>query len=154
MTARQEDAQPTLREWLETSEFQGSVRKLAEALGVPLKTAQDWVYGRRVPSPENLAKLAGLTGIARFAPPPPDRALRAKQLEEAEERIARTKALLVELSEHLEYFRLRSPAARELLRRELSGNFAASVGTLLQLLFDEERLKDWQGTLRLLKGRR
>ena len=44
-----------LRTWLQDQEL--SVRQLAEGLDVPLKTAQDWVYGRYKPSPENQEKL-------------------------------------------------------------------------------------------------
>ncbi len=44
-----------LTTWLQDQEL--SVRQLAEALDVPLKTAQDWVYGRYKPSPENQEKL-------------------------------------------------------------------------------------------------
>ena len=44
-----------LRLWL--SEQRLSVRELALELGVPLKTAQDWVYRGVVPSPENRQQL-------------------------------------------------------------------------------------------------
>jgi hypothetical protein len=142
-----------LREWLETSRFKGSVQGFARAVGVPLKTAQDWVYGRSMPAPRNRQKVAALTGIAEFSRPAPEIALRPERLEETRRRAARMKELLAELGDHLEYFRTRSPAARDLLRKELSGGFAASVGTLLQLLFDEERLRDWMGTRRMLRRR-
>ena len=145
---------PTLREWLENSEFQGSVRHFAEALGVPFKTAQNWVYGWSIPAAANRAKIQHLTGVSVFSPPPPERTLRSKQTDDTKANIARTKELLIELYELLEYFRTHSPAAREILRQELSGGFAASIGTLLHLLFDEDRLRDWQGTRRMMKPRR
>ena len=44
-----------LRTWLQDQGL--SVRQLAEGLDVPLKTAQDWVYRRFKPSPENQGKL-------------------------------------------------------------------------------------------------
>jgi DNA-binding transcriptional regulator YiaG len=47
-----------LRDWLEASEFEGSVQRFAQALGVPLKTAEDWVYGRSMPSARNRRKVA------------------------------------------------------------------------------------------------
>jgi hypothetical protein len=129
------------------------VQRFAQALGVPMKTAEDWVYGRSMPSARNRRKVAELTGITDFSRPSPETALRPERLEETRRRAARMKELVAELSDHLEYFRTRSPAARDLLRRELSGGLAASVGTVLQLLFDEDRLRDWLGTRRMLRRR-
>ncbi len=55
-----------LRQWLAGSEFQGSVSRLAEALGVNLKTVEDWVYGRRRPSQKFWGKLHDVTGLDHF----------------------------------------------------------------------------------------
>ena len=46
-----------LKTWLREQGL--SVRELAAELGVPLKTAQDWVYRGTTPSPENKARLDG-----------------------------------------------------------------------------------------------
>jgi len=49
------DIQSDLRSWLSQQEL--SVWEFALELGVPLKTAQDWVYRGTKPSPENQLKL-------------------------------------------------------------------------------------------------
>ena len=72
--ARRYLAEPTkLRQWLNSSEYEGSVTKLARVLDVPDKTAQDWVYGRNQPSAENRVKLYAVTGISDYAPHPEGR---------------------------------------------------------------------------------
>ena len=57
-----------LRQWLKDSSFAGNVRELSIALDVPLKTVEDWVYGRRVPNAENRRRLFTLTRLSQFAP--------------------------------------------------------------------------------------
>ena len=59
-----------LRRWLEESEYEGSVAKLARVAGVEQKTAEDWVYGRNEPNTSNAARLYAITGLPRYAPPP------------------------------------------------------------------------------------
>ncbi len=60
----------TLREWLEQSRFGGSVRLFAEALGVSLKTAEDWFYRGARPEPGNRARIFDLTQLPQYEPPP------------------------------------------------------------------------------------
>lgn len=55
-----------LREWLRTSQFRGSTLRLAEALGIPLKTVEDWVYRGAEPSGRYRPKLFEVTGLAEF----------------------------------------------------------------------------------------
>ena len=57
-----------LKRWLDDSSFGGSVAALARVLQVPLKTAEDWVYGRNAPSQENRHKLFELTRLPVYAP--------------------------------------------------------------------------------------
>ena len=57
-----------LRRWLDESEYQGSVDRLAGVIGVPVKTAEEWIYGRNNPNAENRAKLFELTSIESYAP--------------------------------------------------------------------------------------
>ena len=60
--------EPTeLSRWLETSPYAGSVAKLAGVLQVPAKTAEDWVYGRTNPNPDNRAKLYEVTKLRQYA---------------------------------------------------------------------------------------
>ena len=59
-----------LRRWLDESEYQGSVVRLARVLGVEQKTVEDWVYGRYEPKAANKAKLYDVTGLSRYAPAP------------------------------------------------------------------------------------
>ena len=68
---RQYPSEPTeLRRWLDKSEYEGSVVKLARVLAVEHKTVQDWVYGRNEPSVENRIKLFEVTGLSRYAHEP------------------------------------------------------------------------------------
>ena len=59
-----------LRRWLDESDYEGSVAKLASVAGVEQKTAEDWVYGRNEPNAANAAKLYAITGLPRYAPAP------------------------------------------------------------------------------------
>lgn len=49
-----------LRGWLKHSKFHGSVSRFAEALGVPQKTVEDWVYRGARPNAAHWAKLLSL----------------------------------------------------------------------------------------------
>ena len=55
-----------LREWLQNSEYKGSVTHFAEALAVPLKTVEDWVYGRSKPSLKHWSQLYEATGLPEY----------------------------------------------------------------------------------------
>jgi len=57
-----------LRGWLKESRHKGSVTLFAQALGVTLKTVQDWVYGRATPSSRHWARLYQETQLPQFAP--------------------------------------------------------------------------------------
>ena len=56
-----------LRKWLDESEYEGSIRRLSTVLSVPVKTLEDWVYGRYEPNAENRAKLFEVTQIESYA---------------------------------------------------------------------------------------
>ena len=58
----------SLSGWLEASEYEGSVSRLAHVLGVNEKTVQEWVYGRNDPGPQNRALLYRLTRLPDYAP--------------------------------------------------------------------------------------
>ena len=55
-----------LRDWLNESEYQGSVQLFAEALSVSTKTAENWIYGRSQPSRKFRHAVYGLTGLPEF----------------------------------------------------------------------------------------
>ena len=57
-----------LRAWLNMSEFQGSIRRFAKAIEVPLKTAEDWFYRGAEPSEANKLKIFQLTQLPQFRP--------------------------------------------------------------------------------------
>ena len=57
-----------LQEWLKESEFNGSARRFSEALGVPLKTVEEWVYRGVQPSQANKLKVFRLTQLPEFQP--------------------------------------------------------------------------------------
>ena len=73
----------TLRQWLRDSRFEGNVKELADTLDLPLKTVEDWVYGRRVPNAENRPKLFTLTRLPQYAPR--EDATRQETLDEPDE---------------------------------------------------------------------
>ena len=58
----------SLRQWLRDSRFEGNVNELADALDLPVKAVEEWVYGRRVPNAENRRKLFTLTRLPQYAP--------------------------------------------------------------------------------------
>ncbi|MBI4328729.1 MAG: dCTP deaminase [Chloroflexi bacterium] len=62
---RQRDGR-VLRDWLKQSEFQGSPKRLAEALSVPQKTVEDWVYRGARPNPAHRAKVFQVTRLPEF----------------------------------------------------------------------------------------
>jgi len=55
-----------LYEWLQTSDFKGSVSGFSVALGINRKTVEQWVYGTANPSKQFWPKLYSLTGLPRF----------------------------------------------------------------------------------------
>ncbi|MBE9501818.1 MAG: dCTP deaminase [Dehalococcoidia bacterium] len=57
-----------LRAWLNMSEFQGSIRRFAKAIEVPLKTAEDWFYRGAEPSEPNKLRIFQLTQLPQFRP--------------------------------------------------------------------------------------
>ena len=59
-----------LRRWLDESEYEGSVVRLARVLNVEQKTVEDWVYGRYEPKAANKVKLYDITGLSKYAPAP------------------------------------------------------------------------------------
>lgn len=58
----------SLRKWLKSSHYGGSVKKFSEALGVSLKTVEDWVYRGRQPSEANRKRLFEIMGLPQFKP--------------------------------------------------------------------------------------
>lgn len=56
----------SLRGWLQNSEYKGSVSLFANSLGVPLKTVEDWVYGRAKPSLKHWGQLYATTGLPEY----------------------------------------------------------------------------------------
>ena len=64
-------SEPTaLKKWLDGSQYEGSVARMAAVLEVERKTAEDWVYGRYEPSHLNRQKLFELTNLPIFSPQP------------------------------------------------------------------------------------
>ena len=55
-----------LKQWLESSRFNGNLKELASALDVPLKTIEDWVYGRSTPNAKNRKKLFLVTQLPEY----------------------------------------------------------------------------------------
>ena len=51
---------------MESSRFNGNLKELASALDVPLKTIEDWVYGRSTPNAKNRKKLFLVTQLPEY----------------------------------------------------------------------------------------
>ena len=67
--ARPYPDEPTpLKIWLKDSPFEGDLARFAQVLGSPVKTVEDWVYGRHVPAASNAVKLFELTRLDIYAP--------------------------------------------------------------------------------------
>ena len=56
----------SLGDWLQASQYKGSVTLFSEALEVPLKTVEDWVYGRSKPSLKHWSQLYAATGLPEY----------------------------------------------------------------------------------------
>lgn len=137
-----------LRSWLESSQFGGSVRRLAGFLGVPLKTVEDWVYGRRGPGSVNRMKLYVATGLSCYQPRDQKEnelleRLRLEQTRLTEDRVQRVLGLLQEVRGELEFFKNSTAAEREALRRHLDGRYVAYISNMLQMMVNEERFQTW-----------
>lgn len=52
--------------WLDESRFRGNVQKFADAMGIPVKTVEDWVYGRGKPSTKHASKVFEVTGLPQY----------------------------------------------------------------------------------------
>lgn len=138
-----------LRDWLDKSQYRGSISRFASALGVPLKTAEDWFYkGVKPHSTFYRAKLYLATGLEDYAPSSEkERAFLQKpeqtELLCLEEHIKALLDSLELLSEQLEYFKEASAEHRKTLRSRLNGTYIAYLSNLLQLLLSEERFQEW-----------
>ena len=59
--------EPTpIKQWLDESRFRGNVQQFADALEIPVKTVEDWVYGRFKPSAKHATKLFEVTGLPQY----------------------------------------------------------------------------------------
>lgn len=67
LNRRAEGLALVLREWLDSSSFGGSVIQFADAIGVNIKTVENWVYGRAVPSKRYWPRLYKTTRLPEFA---------------------------------------------------------------------------------------
>lgn len=137
-----------LREWLERSQYQGSIKRLATALGIPQKTVEDWFYRGAKPSSPNKLRLYLATGLEEYAPHTDAETRRLRELEQEEsrtleERIRVFLGLLNSVQREIDYFREAPLRKREALRRYLDGQQIAYISNLLQLLLNEERFNEW-----------
>ena len=55
-----------LKEWLQQSQFGGNVRRFANALDVPPKTVEDWIYRGARPGRKYWPKLHSVTGLQEY----------------------------------------------------------------------------------------
>jgi len=138
----------SLREWLDNSQYQGNIRRFSVALGVSLKTVEDWFYRGAKPSLPNKLRLYLVTGLEEYAPQGEVEICGLQELEQKEsailhERISIFLGLLASLHKELDYFKETTPKKREALRDRLDGLQIAYISNLLQLLLNEERFREW-----------
>mgnify|MGYP001583553643 FL=1 len=55
-----------LHHWLKESQFRGSVKRFSEALGVPSKTVEGWVYRGAKPTAEHRRRLFSVTRLPQY----------------------------------------------------------------------------------------
>jgi hypothetical protein len=144
----QVESQTSLREWLDKSQYHGSIKQFSAALGVPLRTAEDWFYRGAKPSLLNKLRVYLATGLEEYAPQGKVEISRLQELEQKEfatlqERIRIFLSLLASLHKELDYFKEAPPKKREVLREHLDGQHIAYISNLLQLLLNEERFREW-----------
>ena len=142
------ESKTSLREWLDKSQYQGSIKRFSAALGVPLRTTEDWFYRGAKPSLPNKLRIYLATGLEEYAPQGEVEMRCLQELEQREftilqERIMMFLGLLASLHKELDYFIEATPKKREALRERLDGQHIAYISNLLQLLLNEERFQEW-----------
>jgi hypothetical protein len=137
-----------LKEWLDKSQYQGSISRFSAALGIPQKTVEDWFYRGAKPGSPNKLRLYLATGLEEYSPRTDAETRRLREFEQEEsktleERIRVFLSLINSVQNEIDYFREAPLRKREALRRYLDGQQIAYISNLLQLLLNEERFNEW-----------
>ena len=142
-----------LKEWLKRHGM--TVAELAERLGKPLSTVEDWVYRGKMPSAENRRLVFSVTDLPRYDPdrtqpvvaPVVDRG--SAGLPAMDEALANQRARLAasslrRLIRNLQGLADGDQASRDLFRQRISGPDTGYLRSLLAALLDEQQLEDWR----------
>ncbi len=143
-----------LREWLGGSSFAGSPLLLAEYLGVPPRTVENWVYDGVIPRPESRLELYLLTKLKDFEPRNEGERLLLSKLEERmrrkiQEKICQLRKLILEIWETMEFFVL-TPDSIPVLHKAVSSEELKDLAAMFERFAEPRAFTAWR-LLRLLE---
>lgn len=146
-----------LRNWIREQGI--TVAQLADRLGKPRKTIEDWVYRGKMPSKSNRTLVYSVTGLAEFQPqveelarpkaakakPPPVPSLDEAGIRQLFELLIRDLKGHINVAEEiLHFFAVASPSVRDRLRSRLDPKRVAHFSGLLRAILSEERLREFR----------
>lgn len=137
-----------LKQWLQTSRFDGSPSLLAKYLDVPYKTVEGWVYEQKTPKLHTRLRLYFLTGLDRFAPNGREEeaayeAVVQEELDRARHRAERLEETVEEFWEEAEFFLLAPNESRDQLEQHVGRDELRSLSSLFQLLANPDQFQVW-----------
>ena len=138
-----EECAKVLHKALAASEF-GSIRQLAEAIGIPRQTLNHYFFARRKPPREKWSILRNALGdIGQFTTTTEEK--KSKQSEDKGANLAaeRLKAEFSRIKGDLVFFRDAGTDARQILKNVIPGKQAGYISGLLTALYDEDQLEAW-----------
>jgi hypothetical protein len=146
----QPGATSPLADWLRGRRI--TVAEFAGSLGIPVKTAEDWVYRNKRPSPKNAARVFSFTGLLQYAPRQAEsdskNAARQSRVEAhiriSPEPAGRASVEVYRLIQQLDKLAYGPRASRDVFRRQINGGDIGYLRSVLAALLDEEQLEDWK----------
>jgi len=153
---KQKSGNPTLKDWLKSSEFRGNVRDFATYLDVPRKTVEDWCYRNVIPTNQGYkSRLFVVTGLDMYMPKGKEGkklfqdALKWKL--ERKNAIFALESSVTHICTNLKTLRADllslakgSSVDRQQFRNSLPANEVSLIANLLLLMLDEKRLQRWK----------
>jgi len=144
-----------LRDWLGSRGL--TVAQFAAVVGRPVKTVEDWAYGRGEPSGQNRAFVYLITGLEAFGPRTSKEReqidiLRHELERKVELKVRELGGLIEALKGILDFFEAGPEWWRERLREGIDLQDAALVSNFLRAMLSEERLENWRMTAQVSKG--
>jgi len=114
-----------------------SKKEMAQKLNIPYSTFKKWFSKiKRLPSIANIKKIENLLGSQK--PPSIE-----SNIEEAQQRVAKVKNILLLLEKELNWFRNSSKKERDVFRNKLDLNDIGYISSLLTMMGEEDKFKRW-----------